>query len=58
MQDNKVIAETPLEFTGEVSTFAGKLPVKTAGAVEVVVLAMNPGNANFGIVREKLTVTR
>ncbi len=53
LRDGDVIAETTLAFTGERSTYAGELPLSTAGPVELMVLAMDPANANFGWARQE-----
>ncbi len=52
LHDGDVIAETTLAFAGERSTYAGELPLSTAGPVELMVLAMDPANANFGWARQ------
>ncbi len=53
LHDGDVIAETTLAFAGERSTYAGELPLSTAGPVELMVLAMDPANANFGWARQE-----
>ncbi|MFB3154500.1 MAG: hypothetical protein ACE10I_08515 [Candidatus Acidiferrales bacterium] len=53
LRDGDVIAETTLAFAGERSTYAGELPLSTAGPVELMVLAMDPTNANFGWARQE-----
>jgi hypothetical protein len=52
-----IVAEVPLQYAGETSTFAGKIQLTTAGTFEVEVLAMDPANANFGLDRRQLEVT-
>ena len=56
LRDGDVIAETTLAFAGERSTYAGELPLSTAGPVELMVLAMDPTNANFGWARQDFVV--
>ncbi len=56
LRDGDVIAETTLAFAGERSTYAGELPLSTAGPVELMVLAMDPANANFGWARQEFVV--
>ena len=56
VKEGKVLTETPLAYAGMTSTYAGKLDVKTAGAVELEVLASDKTAANFGLFRQKLTV--
>ncbi len=56
LRDGDVIAETTLAFAGERSTYAGELPLSTAGPVELMILAMDPANANFGWARQTFVV--
>ncbi len=56
LRDGDVIAETTLAFAGERSTYAGELPLSTAGPVELMILAMDPANANFGWARQDFVV--
>ncbi len=56
LHDGDVIAETTLAFAGERSTYAGELPLPTAGPVELMILAMDPANANFGWARQEFVV--
>ena len=41
VQDGRVINEVPLRYAGEKSTFAGRVPLSTAGPIELEVLAMD-----------------
>lgn len=52
----KVLEEVPLRYAGEKSSFAGQVPLATAGLIELEVLALDPANANFGLARQSLTV--
>lgn len=56
LRNGDVIAETTLAFAGERSTYAGELPLSTAGPVELMILAMDPANANFGWARQDFVV--
>ncbi|MFQ5752480.1 MAG: hypothetical protein ACE5HI_10825 [bacterium] len=56
LHDNKVVSETPLNFAGEESTFAGSLKLDVEGEVDLIVLAMDASNANFGMVQQNLLV--
>jgi hypothetical protein len=56
VRDGKVINEVPLRYAGKKSTFAGQVPLSTAGPIELEVLAIDPANANFGMIRRKVTV--
>lgn len=56
VRNGEVIGEVPLRYAGEKNTFAGQVPLTTIGPVELHVLAMDPANSNFGLVRRNLTV--
>ncbi len=56
LRDGDVIAETTLAFAGERSTYAGELVLSGGGVVELMVLAMDPANANFGWARQDFVV--
>ncbi len=53
LRDGDVIAETTLAFAGGRSTYAGELVLSSGGVVELMVLAMDPANANFGWARQE-----
>lgn len=57
VRGGKVLDEVPLPFAGERSTFAAKVPLNAAGPVELQVIAMDAANANFGWMRQNLSVT-
>ena len=56
IQEGQVMGETDLKFSGEVSHYVGSLKALHPGRFTLQVLAMDPGNANFGSVSEKITV--
>jgi hypothetical protein len=56
LRDGKVEQEIPMTYAGVQNTFHGDVPVTSAGAVELQVLAMDPANANFGMTREAVSV--
>ncbi len=58
LADGEVVAETPLVYAGESSTYQGDLPLEAAGEYQLEVLAMDAANANFGIVSRPLVVRR
>lgn len=58
LREGKVMAEEPLFYTGEQSTYEGELPLIAGGQLELQVLAMDATNANFGLVRHELMVLR
>lgn len=48
-RDGEVVAETPMEFTGETSNYSATLTAPdSAGSVQVEVIAVDPGKANAG----------
>lgn len=54
----KVVGETQLTYAGTASTYAGRLTLKDAGEYELEILASDAAAANFGVVRQKLTLAR
>ena len=43
-----MVADIPLQFSGEVSVFAGELTLPAAGAYLLQVVASQPDTENFG----------
>jgi hypothetical protein len=58
IQAGKIAQEVPMTFANETSTFVGKVKFETAGPARLEVLAMDAGNANFGIVKRTYTVAK
>ncbi len=56
IREGKIEAEVPMQYAGVQNTFAGNVSVNAPGRVELQVLAMDPGNANFGLNRQDFTV--
>ncbi|HEV2522072.1 MAG TPA: hypothetical protein VGT24_06790 [Candidatus Acidoferrales bacterium] len=56
LRDGKVEQEIPMTYAGVQNTFHGDIPVTSAGAMELQVLAMDPANANFGMAREAVSI--
>lgn len=56
LRDGKVEQEIPMTYAGVQNTFHGDVPITSPGAVELQVLAMDPGNANFGMTREAVSL--
>ena len=56
LRDGKVEREIPMTYAGLQNTFHGDIPVTSAGAMELQVLAMDPANANFGMAREAVSI--
>ena len=54
--EGEVIEEVPLTYAGQVSTFDGEITASRTGVFQLVVLAMDPANANFGRVVRDLFV--
>lgn len=49
VRGGEVVASWPMEFAGETSHYAGTITLEPAGEVELRLLAMDPGKANFGM---------
>jgi hypothetical protein len=58
VRGGKVVGETQLTYAGTASTYAGQLTLKDAGEYELEILASDVAAANFGVVRQKLTLAR
>jgi len=56
LRDGKVESEIPMTYAGVQNTFHVDVPVTAAGPLELQVLAMDPGSANFGMTREAVTI--
>ena len=56
VRDGEVIDEVELKYAGRVSTFEGEVTPPETGSFQLVVLAMDPANANFGRVVRDLSV--
>ena len=56
VKDGAVVHETPLPFSGTVSTYTASLTAPAAGRYTVQVLAMDPGHQNFGWLKHELEV--
>jgi hypothetical protein len=52
LRDGKVESEIPMTYAGVQNTFHVDVPATSSGPMELQVLAMDPGSANFGIMRE------
>lgn len=55
--DGQVVAETPLEYSGETSIHVGTLPDPGPGPAAIEVIASDPARANFGMVRRAILVS-
>jgi len=56
LHEGQVVGEASLTYAGEQSTYAGRLALQAAGTLVLEVLAMDAANANFGHVRQQVTV--
>jgi hypothetical protein len=56
LRDGKVESETPMTYAGVQNTFHVDVPVTAAGPLELQVLALDPGSANFGMTREAIAI--
>ena len=50
LRDGKVEEEIPMTYAGVQNTFHVNVPVTAAGPMELQVLALDPGSANFGMI--------
>ncbi len=56
LRDGKVESEIPMTYAGVQNTFHTDVPVTAPGPLELQVLAMDPGSANFGMTREAIAI--
>jgi hypothetical protein len=56
LRDGKVESEIPMSYAGVQNTFHVDVPVTAAGPLELQVLAMDPGSANFGMTRQAIAI--
>src|ERR1700688_1657101 len=56
LRDGKVMSEIPMTYAGVQNTFHVDVPVTAPGPVELQVLALDPGSANFGMNREAIAI--
>src|SRR6267154_3089123 len=56
LRDGKVESEIPMQYAGVQNTFHVDVPATAAGPLELQVLSMDPGSANFGMTREAIAV--
>lgn len=55
--DGEVLAETPLEYSGETSVHAGTLPDPGPGPATLEVIAADAARANFGMARRAIVIS-
>jgi hypothetical protein len=56
LRNGKVESEIPMTYAGVQNTFHVDVPVAAPGPVELQVLALDPGSANFGMTREAIAI--
>ena len=56
LRDGKVQSEIPMTYAGVQNTFHADVPATAAGPMELQVLSRDAGSANFGMMREAVTV--
>jgi hypothetical protein len=56
VREGAVVAESPMHFAGETSSFEGSLDLPDAGTYELQVLALDPERANTGMASVAITV--
>lgn len=55
LRDGEVVATSPMQFTGSTSEYEATVPVPSAGATAVRVLAMDADRVNFGVATHPIT---
>ncbi len=55
LRDGKVQSEIPMTYAGVQNTFHADVPASAAGPMELQVLSMDAGSANFGMMKEAVT---
>ncbi len=56
LRDGKVQSEIPMTYAGVQNTFHADVPATTAGPMELQVISMDGGSANFGMMKEAVTI--
>ncbi len=56
LRDGKVQSEIPMTYAGVQNTFHADVPASATGAMELQVLSMDAGSANFGMMKEAVTI--
>lgn len=56
LRGGKVESEIPMTYAGVQNTFHVDVPVTAAGPLELQVLALDPGSANFGMMKEAVAI--
>jgi hypothetical protein len=56
LREGKVESEIPMTYAGAQNTFHVDVPVTAPGPLELQVLALDPGSANFGMMREAVAI--
>ena len=56
LRDGKIMSEVPMTYAGVQNTFHVDVPVTAPGPMELQVLALDPGSANFGMTREAVAI--
>jgi hypothetical protein len=56
LRDGKVESEIPMTYAGVQNTFHVDVPATPSGPLELQVLALDPGSANFGMMKEAVAV--
>jgi hypothetical protein len=56
LRDGKIQSEIPMTYAGVQNTFHADVPASPAGPLELQVLSMDAGSANFGMMKEAVTI--
>lgn len=58
LRDGETVAESPLSYAGEASTFSGAVAAPVPGEYTLRVVAAQPARGNFGVASAELAVTQ
>jgi hypothetical protein len=56
LRDGKIQSEIPMTYAGVQNTFHADVPATAVGPLELQVLSMDAGSANFGMMKEAVTI--
>jgi hypothetical protein len=56
LRDGKLESEIPMTYAGVQNTFHADVPASAAGPLELQVLSMDAGSANFGMMKEAVAI--
>jgi hypothetical protein len=56
LRDGKIQSEIPMTYAGVQNTFHADVPAAAAGPLELQVLSMDAASANFGMLKEAVSI--